>query len=283
MAYQENFEEGKPWNGTVLGYYMEDGQYQIIPEEAKIVKRIFSDYLDGFGCEAIAKRLNADGIPSPRGIQWSFSTVHRLLNNYSNTGNLLLQQTFRDNHINKKYQVNRGELPMYHATGTHDAIIPQEVFDAVRQEATNRAERYRGETAPHRYPFSSKLVRMSCGKRYHRKTKATKVVWVCSTFDKKGKVACGTSKQIPEETLIDVTTQVLGLEAFDAEQFECTIQEILVGPNNTLSYLFRNGRIVDASWKDCSRASSWTPEMRQAAHQREMERKKEIWQNQSEQ
>lgn len=277
---KKNFEEGTPWNGTVLGYYIEDGQYQIIPKEAEIVKRIFSDYLGGLGCEAIAKRLNDEDIPSPRGIQWSFSTVHRMLNNYSYTGNLLLQQTFRDNHITKKYQVNRGELPMYHATETHDAIIPQEVFDAVRQEAANRAERYRGETAPHKYPFSSKLVCMGCGKRYRRKTKATKVVWACSTFDKKGKAACSTSKQVSEEILIDVTTQVLGLEAFDADQFERTIQEILVGPGNTLRYIFRNGNVVDTIWQAPSRASSWTPEMKQAARQREIERKKQICQKQ---
>lgn len=277
---KKNFEEGKPWNGTVLGYNMDDGQYIIVPEEAEIVKRIFSDYLDGFGCEAIAKRLNEEGIPSPRGIQWSFSTVHRLLNNYSYTGNLLLQRTFRENHITKKYQVNRGELPMYHAAETHDPIISMDVFDAVRKEAAIRAEHFRGSTAPRSYPFSSKLVCMGCGKKYRRKTKATNVVWNCSTFDKKGKAACSTSKQIPEEALMGVTAQVLGLEAFDSSLFEQLVSEIEVGSNNTLRYLFRNGRAVETTWKDQSRATSWTAEMRQTAREKEMERKNQQWQRQ---
>lgn len=277
---KKNFEEGKPWNGTVLGYTMEDGQYIVIPEEAEIVKRIFSDYLDGFGFEAIAKRLNEEGIPSPRGIQWSFSTVHRLLNNYSYTGNLLLQKTFRDNHITKRYQVNRGELPMYHAAETHDPIIPRAVFEAVRKENAIRAERYRGTATPGTYPFTSKLVCKRCGKKYRRKTRANNVTWICTTYDRKGKAACSTSKQIPEETLMEVTAQVLGLKKFDAAIFEQHISEIEVGSNNSLRYMFRNGCSVEATWQDRSRADSWSDEMKHTASQKEIERKNQIWQKQ---
>jgi len=44
---KRNFEAGMPWNGTLLGYRMVDGRYEIIPEEAELVRRIYSLYLSG--------------------------------------------------------------------------------------------------------------------------------------------------------------------------------------------------------------------------------------------
>ncbi len=41
---------------------MKNGKFEIVPDEAAVVKRIFADYLSGLGRMAIAKSLNADGI-----------------------------------------------------------------------------------------------------------------------------------------------------------------------------------------------------------------------------
>ena len=51
------------------------GQRQIVDEEAKIVRRIFEEYAAGRSAVAIAKGLNADGVPSPRGGTWNPSTI----------------------------------------------------------------------------------------------------------------------------------------------------------------------------------------------------------------
>ena len=45
------------------------------PEQATIVKRIFQDYADGVSGKHIAKKLNQEGIPSPRGGKWGVSTL----------------------------------------------------------------------------------------------------------------------------------------------------------------------------------------------------------------
>ena len=60
------------------------------------------------------------------------SAVERILRNYAYTGNLLLQTKFRENHLTKVTRKNQGELPQYHATDTHEAIIPLETFNAVQ-------------------------------------------------------------------------------------------------------------------------------------------------------
>ena len=70
---KRNFEEGMPWNRAMLGYRLKNGRYEIIPEEADLVRRIYDEYLSGDGYLAIAKRLNEDGIPSRFGAMGSIS------------------------------------------------------------------------------------------------------------------------------------------------------------------------------------------------------------------
>lgn len=54
---RRNFENGMPWNGTMLGYRYDKGALVIVPEEAKTVKRIFDEYLSGLGLTTIATHL----------------------------------------------------------------------------------------------------------------------------------------------------------------------------------------------------------------------------------
>lgn len=61
---KKNFQEGKPWDGTLLGYRYYDGRYVIEPTEAETVRRIYREYLSGKGTTAIANGLNADGVPT---------------------------------------------------------------------------------------------------------------------------------------------------------------------------------------------------------------------------
>ena len=46
---KKNFEEGKPWSSTLLGYRNVNGRYEIVPEEAETVRMIFDWYLEGMG------------------------------------------------------------------------------------------------------------------------------------------------------------------------------------------------------------------------------------------
>lgn len=59
---KRNFEQGIPWDGTLLGYRLKNGKYEIVPEEAEIALRIFSEYLGSNGCGKIAKDLNKDKV-----------------------------------------------------------------------------------------------------------------------------------------------------------------------------------------------------------------------------
>ena len=259
---RQNFEEGKPWRGYMLGYRYKDGEYVIVPEEAEIVKRIYADFLTGKGIEAIMKFLNESGVLTQQGFAWHRSAVMRILRNYTYTGNLLLQTKYRENHLTKKTLINHGELPQYHATDTHEAIIDMATFEAGQAEIARRAEKY---TKPHKrgeYPFSGIITCAICGKHYRRKTTPTGPVWICSTYNTSGKKACA-SKAIPEPTLIALAEK-------NAHRGQITA--VTVAPENHLTFRFADGSECEEIWQDRSRSESWTADMRAAVGKKTKER-----------
>ena len=51
------------------------GDMEIVPEQAALVRRIFSDYVGGQSPRAIAIGFNAEGVPGPRGGKWTASLI----------------------------------------------------------------------------------------------------------------------------------------------------------------------------------------------------------------
>ncbi len=267
---RRNFENGMPWNGTLLGYRYENGQYIIVPEEAEVVKTIFNSYLSGMGINAIMKMLNEQGVPTRNGNTWCQSSVMRVLRNYAYTGNLLLQQTYRENHLTKRTRQNNGALPKYHIVDSHEEIISLEQFNAVQEEIQRRAEKHTHPGSKVKtYPFTGLLVCAGCGKHYRRKITKTGAVWICSTFNTLGKQYCP-SKRIPEKTLISITEELLG--SLDALPDKITA--IRAENDNALVFCFKDGTETVKRWQDRSRAESWTEDMKSAARQKALERSK---------
>ena len=259
------FENGQPWRGFMLGYRYKDGQYIVVPEEAEIVRSIYADFLDGKGVTAIMKRLNKQGILTQQGFTWHKSAITRVLKNYTYTGNLLLQTKFRENHLTKRTLVNRGQLPQYHATDTHEPIIDIDTYNAVQLEMHRRAQKYGKRQTSGKYPFSGMVTCAGCGKHYRRKVTATGPVWICSTYNTLGKVACS-SKAIPESTLMETAATVSATGEITA---------VTAHNDNTLEFTLADGTVTVKQWQDRSRASSWTPEMRAAAGEKSRERKRQ--------
>lgn len=60
-----------------------------------------------------------------------------------------------------------------------------------------------------------------------------------------------------------------------AEMAMDEITEIRAEDRNRLVFHFKNGEEAVKRWKDRSRAESWTPEMREAARQKALERSRQ--------
>jgi DNA invertase Pin-like site-specific DNA recombinase len=269
------FEEGRPNTGNMLGYRLVDGKLYIVPEEAEIVKQIFADYLDGMGFLAIAKKLNALGVPTFHGGAWMSNSVRYILKNERYTGDMILQKTYTKDHRSKKKCTNRGELPVYSIKNSHEPIIAHEMFDKAQNERKRRAGNCDSvKNRSFEYPFTNRIICEKCGRHYRRKhtapgTKYDKIAWVCGTFNTLGKDACD-SQRIPEDILCTKIAEILGLPAFDEAVFKQKIQQIRVPAPGKLLFLFHDGFRIEAEWQNPSRRESWTEEMKQAARERQL-------------
>lgn len=265
------FEQGRPNTGRMLGYRLKDGVLQIIPEEAEIVKMIFSDFLSGMGKNAIMKKLNRLNIPTMNGGLWRESVLYDILRNEKYMGDMLLQKTYRPDHISKRSVNNHGEQPMYYVENSHKPIINKEMFEAVQDELKRRAKLHPSRYSFETFPFTGLIVCGICGKRFRRKivnasSKYAKPAWICSTFNSFGKEACS-AQQIPEKILIEKTSEVLGSIGWDREVLLKNILEIRVPKHNQLIYVFRDGHTQEVEWNNPSRKESWTEEMKQTARE----------------
>lgn len=177
----------------------------------------------------------------------------------------MLQTKFRENHLTKRTLVNHGQLPQYHATDTHEPIIDIGTYNSVQLEMHRRAKKYGKQQTSEKYPFSGMITCAICGKHYRRKITATGPVWICSTYNTLGKVACS-SKAIPESTLMETAATVSATGEITA---------VTVHNDNTLEFTLADGTVTVKQWQDRSRAASWTPEMRSAAREKSRERKRQ--------
>ena len=201
---RKDFKAGKVPSLTILGYRrLPDASLAIVPEEAEIVKRIYSLFLNGLGKEAIANKLNNEHVPTRTSGEWSPNGIHYILTNEKYTGLLLLQKTCSKDHLTKQ-KIKNTHFPKYEVQNNHEAIIDKDTFSAVQDELKRRAKRYASGRST-LSPFTGKITCAYCGKHYKRRNYSsdeTGHAWVCSTYARRGKAFCPHSRVIPESELL---------------------------------------------------------------------------------
>lgn len=109
-----------------------DGELTVNPDEAKVVCWIFEQYLAGNSLGKIAVGLEKQGTPSLTGRPiWNREAIDKLLSNEKYTGRVLLQKAVSTGAVQIE---NDGLIDRYLYTGSHEAIIFDEMFMAVQQE-----------------------------------------------------------------------------------------------------------------------------------------------------
>lgn len=216
-TYRKNFEEGKAiyryknWLGYRKG---EDGEPEIVPEEATIVERIFNMFLSGKSTQAIADTLAGENIEIP-GKDFTFSNhmIQGILRNEKYCGDCILQKTVTVDCISKKRKANEGEAPMYIVENCHPAIISRTIFNRTQEELSRRGtikpksgKRTFTASGHHsKYALTDILKCGECGTSFRRVTWTIKgthrVVWRCISRLDYGKKYCTDSVTVPEEAL----------------------------------------------------------------------------------
>ena len=239
----------------MLGYRKgADGQPEIVPEEAEIIRRIYHRYLDGCTLGQIKRELDEDGVPTAQGVErWSPSIIHNILTNEKYIGDALLQKTYVTDCINKKVKKNRGERTMYYVENSHPAIVSRDLFNQVQQEMTRRSSKRKvlqksGKTElgkySGKYALTELLVCGECGSPYKRVTWARngkkRIVWRCVSRLEFGTKSCQHSPTLDEEPLqqaiLNAINSVMSDHSALAEQLRDTMeQELSPIPGESMS------------------------------------------------
>lgn len=170
-------------------------RFEIIPEEADIVRRVFQMYATGLGTYKIAKRLEQEGITTKRYAKgWSNTVILRMLRNEKYVGDLITGKTYTPDPLDHSKKYNRGESAQVIIRDHHPeaAIIDRHLWDKVQQlllENTTSDE----AKAKHsnRYWCSGKVVCGECSERYISRKKKLKngtqyKAWVCWAAQQRG-------------------------------------------------------------------------------------------------
>ena len=200
----------------LLGYRKgHDGNAEIIPEEAEVVKEIYRCYLDGMSMNLIADRLNKKGLTTKGGSSpYRKTVVQRILTNEKYMGDAHLQKTYVTDCITKKTRKNNGELPMYLVKNHHEPIISRSDFNRVQEEMARRTMKRaiadkltktgQGKYSA-KYALSELLICGECGEHYRRVTWTAKgfkeIKWRCVSRIQYGKKKCHSSPTVDEQAL----------------------------------------------------------------------------------
>ena len=200
----------------LLGYRKgNDGNAEIIPDEAEVVREIYRCYLDGMSIDMIADRLNEKGLLTKgSGLPYKKETIRRILTNEKYMGDALLQKTYVTDCITKKSRKNNGELPMYLVKNHHEPIISRADFNQVQEEMARRSAKRsiagkltkteQGKYSA-KYALPELLICGECGAHYRRVTWTAKgfkeIKWRCISRIQYGKRKCHSSPTVDEQAL----------------------------------------------------------------------------------
>lgn len=212
-------------NKHILGYRYDDElkKYVIIPEEAEAVRWMFQMYIDGVTLRDIADSMNKAGIRTTLGNDFQESSVRQLIFNEVYAGDIRRQKCYIEDPITKRKVLNRGELPQYYMTDSHEAIIDRDTYAKVKAEMERRASLLNPT-----YCFTGKFKCAVCGANFTRKKGRVRgkeyVDWICRSKKEPG-VTCK-SHNYPEHKLMDICAELMGTDGFDEEAFERDVKQI---------------------------------------------------------
>lgn len=181
-------------SGKFLGYDKDQhGNLIITPAQAEIVRRIYREFMDGYGTFQIARRLTDEKVPMAYGgKEWCASHIKKVLTNEKMKGDTRFQKTYNADYLTKRRAKNRGELPQYYMEGTHPGIFPKDVWELVQMEL-ERQKRYCQDhhiltyhRSNEKHPLSARITCSTCGCTFmligsKKKGEDGKKYWRCSS------------------------------------------------------------------------------------------------------
>ena len=211
-------QDGKWICAAPYGYIVNKRQeFEIVPTEADVVRRIYQLYIEGWGYKRIANQLTNEGIPTPRMAEqerklaagdeyrrtvkpaWAIVTVQGILDNDFYIGTLR-QGKYTRKKINGK-DMRRDELDHIVIEHHHQPILDYRTFATAKALRESRSTaHYRGQKK-YDNTYSGFLECGDCGSpMFAMSRRDIKDAYRCGTYHRRGLKGC-TSHHIRADKL----------------------------------------------------------------------------------
>lgn len=208
---------------------VDHNQLMVDKPAADVVRRIFQLYLDGYGQNTIAKKLNEERIPCPSEYKkqcglnyhngnrldnttyWTYSSIRNILRNRMYTGAMVQNRSFRQ--PCRKNAVPMPESEWIIVSDTHEAIISKTDFEKV-QELLKRGMKHTS-LKQNIHSFAGFLRCGDCGRAMTKITRKGKEAFCCGSYNRYGTKQCSAHFIEKEQ-----------LEEFVLEDFNSMLQSI---------------------------------------------------------
>ena len=224
-VFKSKGESGKPLSTNAPYGYMKDPNdkfHWIIDEEAaEVVKEIFNLCISGYGTCQIAKILQDRGIDSPCAhsikcgrpsashgskitddTYWNGGTIYKILDNIEYLGHTVNFKTFKKSYKVKKTIKNDPSKYMIFEN-THEPIITQEVFDAVKRIRMGRRRRSNFAEKP---LFDGLVFCSDCGHKMYqvrgKKIPRNEEYLVCGRYSKYKECSSHSIRNVVHEEIV---------------------------------------------------------------------------------
>ena len=171
----------------IIGYNVnpDTKRYEVDPKTAPFVTEVFKRYANGETISEIVAWLNAQGVRTTRGGEFTVNSLHRLLKNEKYTGDALFQKTYTDGSF-RRHETKNSSKQIF-IENHHEAIISREIFETANRLLEQRAAEkgiLKGQGKYQaRYAFSVIIVCGECGGTFKRRIHdhGSEIAWACTT------------------------------------------------------------------------------------------------------
>ena len=196
--------------GNLTGYYKKDGRYEINPNEAPIIKYLFTTYASGsLGLKKIGEELANMGYFNSKGEPYSQTTLAKLLTNPRYKGFYTAKLTeVEDYKTHKKKKIPKEEQ-IIEKDKRIPAIVSEELWDkanALHERRKKLPSRHILNSEDHikNYKYSAKLYCKDCNSIFISNggsNRSANPTWSCKTYRTEGISKCQSS--IIKESYLD--------------------------------------------------------------------------------
>jgi len=167
-SYDKKFKNGIVDARRIYGFDVVDNKFVINPEEAVIIKQIFTLALRRFKPSDIVKSLNASGIKTVKEGTWTYGAIVQILRNEKYCGDAILRKTVTIDYLTKKTVRNNNIADKYYVSNNHEAIVSKETFDAVQIILKDKTGVERNSNKSTKYPLTGIIFCPKCGRSLKR-------------------------------------------------------------------------------------------------------------------